>query len=91
MDLRFPYHGKCTPPSFDEVGSHASYHCLYADVKQLVFGNGDLVIQEDLRTGSSELEGSYGVGLTRGSLGSQALLAGGPDFHIDALELYGVM
>ena len=44
LDLRLPYHGQCVPNLNKPDPSHT--YAFYADVDQLVIGNGDLVLNQ---------------------------------------------
>ena len=56
----------------------------------IFIGNGDLSIDGELLTGSSELENYYGCGAGPRSPEALCLLAGTPVFNIDVLELWAV-
>ena len=89
LDLRLPYHGERVPNLNKPDPSHT--YGFFADVDQLVIGNGDLVINQSLSRGSSEVEGCFGVGLGVGSIDSRTVLAGANLFDIDAVEAWAVL
>lgn len=87
LGLRFPYHGRTVTP--DENVQYPL--ALYVDRNHVFVGNGDLVIDDTLTNGSSELENCYGLsGLEPGSKESQCMLAGSALFTIDTLELWAI-
>jgi histidine ammonia-lyase len=57
----------------------------------IFIGNGDLSIDGELLSGSSELENFYGCNITPRSPEALCLLAGTPVFNIDVLELWAVV
>ncbi len=85
LSLKIPYHGKI-PPSGRERGSLPSV--LYCGHDHLSVGNGDLYIAEDLALCSSELEGCFGVGISRGNEINMNLLAGMANFRLSHFELW---
>ena len=64
---------------------------FFADDQHLVFGNGDIKLEENLETGSSQLEGCFGLGLPKTSHAASSLLAGTNSFAIDKLELWHIV
>ena len=56
----------------------------------IFIGNGDLSIDAELLSGSSELENFYGMNITPRSPEALCLLAGTPVFNIDLLEVWAV-
>ena len=74
-------------------------NALYCDDQRLVFGGGDLVIGKQVgdpgigascKTGFSEIEQLFGVGLKKGGQDAAIFLAGKPAFAIEALEVWHV-
>ena len=74
-------------------------NALFCDDQRLVFGAGDLVIGKQVgdagigascKTGFSEVENLFGVGLKRGGQDACIFLAGKPAFDIAALEVWHV-
>jgi hypothetical protein len=63
---------------------------FYADENNLMFGNGDLVLDALLETGSSQLENCFGLGIPKTAHAATTLLAGVSDFAIDSLELWQI-
>ena len=88
LDLKFPYHGK-QPPRNRSKGNLPSV--LFCGSDHFEAGNGDFYINESLTIGSSELEGCFGVGITRGSEINSQILAGTNNFHINHLEMWLVV
>jgi len=65
------------------------HDCLRSDPEGVIqFGVGDLVLVGPLNECKSELEQSYGIGLTREE--AKTLLAGAPVFKVDMIELWAV-
>lgn len=60
------------------------------DRKQFVLGNGDLTLSADLRSGTSSLEGLFGIGLAPGGSEAGSFLAGMPAFDVDLVEVFSV-
>jgi hypothetical protein len=87
-DIKIPYHGKITPGGVDGTSNCFGF---YADISRLLIGNGDLIIDSSLSSGSSELEGCYGVGMIPESKDCSGVLAGGPNFPIDDLEVWSIL
>lgn len=65
------------------------HDALRSNAEIMAFGVGDLVFRGDLSACSSHLENSYGVGLQRDE--AETMLAGAPDFSVDALELWALV
>lgn len=63
---------------------------LYGQDDRLFIGNGDLTIDGSIKSGTSEVENSYGLGLEPQSQEAMCLLAGSPAFHIDDLEVWSI-
>ena len=89
LDMRIPYHGERVPNLNKPDPSHT--YGFFADVDQLVIGNGDLVFSSDLMRASSELEGCFGVGMGVGSADARHALAGAPAFVIDEIEVWAIL
>lgn len=65
------------------------HDCLRSDPEGVIqFGVGDLVLVGPLNECKSELEQSYGIGLSRDE--AKTLLAGAPVFKVDMIELWAV-
>ena len=98
LDLKFPFHGrKLLPAPPKIVGDDIPIEAHNNTVPSLVagkdfvqFGVGDLVLRKGLSNCSSELEGSYGLGLRRGSSEASTILAGSKTFAVDEIELWHV-
>ena len=89
LGLKFSYHGRVTPDKDFDDGTLGPAG-FFADLDQLLIGNGDLAINNDLRLGVSNLEHCYGIGLDKDSNEAKVLLAGAPNFQIDAMEVWGI-
>jgi hypothetical protein len=61
---------------------------LFANGDRIFIGNGDLSIDAQLLSGTTELENSYGIGLKLHSDETMCLLAGTPVFTIDDMEVF---
>ena len=86
FDLKLPYHGR-NPPG---KGLH-DYPCaFFGGEDHIQFGNGDIKLDGELETGSSQLEGCFGLGLPKTSHAASSLLAGVKDFAIDKLEVWQI-
>ena len=86
MDLKIPYHGR-SPPGKGQFDHPCAF---FASYDKLTFGNGDIVLDSLLETGSSQLEQCFGLGISKTSHAATTLLAGVRDFAIDKLELWQV-
>lgn len=65
------------------------HDCLRSDPEGVIqFGVGDLILSGALNECKSELEQSYGIGLSRDE--AKTLLAGAPIFKVDMIELWAV-
>ena len=87
LDTKIPFHGK------NGRGSGGVPYAFTASESQLEFGNRDLCLLASgatLSSGTSELEGCFGLGLDRGSAEAKCFLAGQPQFAIDIMELWTV-
>ena len=87
LGIKFSYHGRHGPELLadnDQIGTAG----FYADLDQFLIGNGDIAIDRNLATGSSNLENCYGIGLDRGSQEAKIMMAGSPHFDIDAVEFW---
>lgn len=82
LDLKIPYQSKLK----DE-----EMKIFFGQWEKISMGDGDLVINQNLETGSSSLENSFGIGLKKDDYETQCLLAGGQQFTIDALEVWAVV
>ena len=103
LDIKIPFHGRNTlaptvkPESNDEEESVMSqqklpsYATLKSDEKSFQFGVYDLIISNDFKTCSSNLEYTFGCGLQREGGDAKTLLAGSESFQIEEIELWGVM
>lgn len=88
LDMRLPYHGRRSATS-SEV-SASTPKAFFADYEHVEIGNGDLVLDQSLTVGRSEIEGCYGVGFAIGGLEAQCFLAGQPEFLIDEVEVWSI-
>jgi len=87
FDLKLPYHGRNPPGAKGKV----DHPCAFiAGANTLLFGNGDICLDSGLETGSSHLEGCFGLGLPKTSHATSTLLAGVSDFTIDQLEVWQI-
>lgn len=66
------------------------HDCLKSSSAMLQFGLRDLVLRGDFTACSSELEFSYGIGLTPGSQEAKTFLAGAELFSADLVEIWAV-
>jgi hypothetical protein len=86
LDLKIAFHGK-----FPARATSSAPPAYVASENRIEFGNKDLCILSSggvISGGSSDLEGCYGLGLSRNSVNSKCFLAGSPQFPIDLLELW---
>jgi hypothetical protein len=84
-----PYHGR-RPPDESAAARTSTPKAFFADHEYIEIGNGDLVVDQTLSTGRSEIEGCYGVGFGIGSAEAKCFLAGQPEFVIDDLEVWAI-
>merc|ERR1711871_1675911 len=89
LGLKFSYHGRYTPEKYFEDGTLGPA-AFFADLDQLLIGNGDIALNTDLTIGSSNLENCYGIGLDRDGNDAKVLLAGAPNFRVDTIEVWGI-
>ena len=68
-----------------DLGKHG-WESLFVDENTIRFGSTDLVLSGDLSNCSSQLEQSYGFGMS--SADARTLLAGGETFKIQELEVF---
>ena len=81
LDLKIPYQSKLKD---DEM------KIFFGQWEKVSIGDGDLILDQTLESGSSNLENSFGIGLKKGDYETQSLLAGSTQFTIDALEVWAV-
>jgi hypothetical protein len=104
LNLKLPFHGRSANTvsltNDDEMTNHAlsllqEPHGFFGTNEMLMIGDNDLVIDSKLMNGRSEIEMSYGIGLSKrqnaGSVDlSKTLLAGSTTFPISDLEVWTV-
>lgn len=101
LDLKLPYHARELLKDRDNNKSknndltslnyiNSTPLAFYAQPDTFYIGNGDLCLENNLLSGSSEIENCYGCGLVISSAESCCLLAGTPFFPIDVLEVFAV-
>ena len=98
LDTKIPYHGRnrdldqLSRPLGKEMyqnnKSHSRYDCLIGGETFMGFGIKDFMIRSDFKKCSSELEASYGFGLSDEE--SKCFLAGSEVFTIDELEFWQI-
>ena len=81
LDLKIPYQSKLKD---DEM------KIFFGQWEKVSVGDGDLVLDQTLESGSSSIENSFGIGLKKSDYETQSLLAGSSQFTIDALEVWAV-
>ena len=104
LDIKIPFHGRNTlaptvkPENNDDEEESVmsqqklpTYATLKSDEKSFQFGVYDLVISNDFKTCSSNLEYTFGCGLQREGSDAKTLLAGSESFQIEEIELWGVI
>ena len=91
LGLKLPYHARTAAEATQGApvspGSPLAY---FVQPDAIFIGNGDLSIDAELASGSSELENFYGVGCAPRSPEALCLLAGTPVFNIDAVEVWSI-
>ena len=95
LDIKLPYHARGLLDQNNENLNNSSVIsstplAFFAQPDTFFVGNGDLCLESDLLSGSSELENCYGCGLTPHSPEACCLLAGSPIFTIDMLEVWSI-
>lgn len=85
LDMKIPYHAR-DPPEGGRWGPVS----FLAGRRELVIGNDDLVLDSTLTSGTSQLEGCFGIGLDRQSSEASTMLAGHSHFEIDDVEVWMV-
>lgn len=83
--IKLPYHAR----NAADVGGDSPLAFLMQEDRMYI-GYGDMSINADLLTGSSELENCYGLGMSQGTPETLCLLAGSPVFEIETLEVWDV-
>eukprot|EP00981_Chlorochromonas_danica_P002113 scaffold424_cov165-Ochromonas_danica.AAC.13 len=86
LNLKVPYHARQSTAE----NALREPMALYGQDDRLFIGNGDLTIDGNLKSGTSEVENSYGLGLEPQSQEAMCLLGGSPAFHIDDLEVWSI-
>ena len=89
LGLKLAYHGRFPPEKHHENGNMGPAS-FFADLDQLLIGNGDIVIDNTVRYGKSNVEHCYGVGLDKDGIIAHVLLAGSTSFEIDVLEVWAI-
>ena len=89
LGLKFSYHGRHTPEKYYEDGTLGPA-AFFADLDQMLIGNGDMALNATLTLGTSNLEHCYGLGLDKDGDEAKVLLAGAPNFQIDVIEVWGI-
>lgn len=97
LGLKVPYHAR-TAAEVAKLGNLGNSSDLNANSPLAYFvqpdaifiGNGDLSIDGELLTGTSELENFYGCGVVPRSPEALCLLAGTPVFNIDEVEVWAI-
>ena len=92
---KLPFHGReALPPpptGILQPGSRqVKFGVLVSNQQLIQFGAGDLVLSNDFKACSSELEHSFGCGLAVDSDQAKNLLAGASRFSCDEVELWAV-
>lgn len=90
LGIKFSYHGRIGPDPADYDDGHIGPAGFYADLDQFLIGNGDIAIDSSLRSGSSNIENCYGIGLDRDSEEAKVIMAGSPYFDIDLIEFWAI-
>lgn len=83
LDTKLSYHGK-NPVRTD------NHFAFMTNNQTLVIGNGDLILKDNLKNGSSEIEHCFGIGLGIQSPEAQRFLAGNTDFKLDQVEVWSL-
>jgi hypothetical protein len=87
LNIKLPYHARGVESADKKLKEPMA---IFAQDDRIFFGNGDLTIDANISTGTSELENCFGVGLRPLSQEAYCLLAGSPVFHIDTLEIWSI-
>ena len=90
LGIKFSYHGHIGPEARDDEDGYYGPAGFFADLDQFVIGNGDIAIDSTLKLGSSNLERVYGIGLDAASVEASIMLAGAPNFVVDAIEFWSI-
>lgn len=100
LALKVPYHARTAAEvagtALGVPGRHGAITAnsplaFFVQPDAIFIGNGDLSIDGELLSGTSELENFYGCGVVPRSPEALCLLAGTPVFNIDVLELWAVV
>lgn len=88
LDIKLSYHAR-NPP--DATTANDTPIAFLVDRERLTIGNNDLIINQDIESGSSNIEGCFGFGnFTYNSKQSKCFLAGTNKFTIDQLEVWSI-
>ena len=94
LGLKVPYHARTRTGAElsmqQTTATVAAPLAFFVQPDAIFIGNGDLSIDADLMSGSSELENSFGCGSVPRSPEALCLLAGTPLFNIDVLEVWAI-
>mgnify|MGYP006199078489 CR=1 FL=1 len=91
LGLKLPYHARTASEAAQGAPvSPTSPLAYFVQADAIFIGNGDLSIDAELSSGSSELENFYGIGCTPRSPEALCMLAGTPVFNIDAVEVWSI-
>eukprot|EP01031_Cornospumella_fuschlensis_P028443 gene28443-34337_t len=86
LNMKVPYHAR----QVSAEHKLAEPMALFAQDDRIFVGDGDLTIDANLATGTSEIENCYGLGLDAESPEAMCLMAGAPVFDIDELEVWSI-
>jgi hypothetical protein len=99
LSLKIPYHARTAAavtgtalgvPGTSGAVTANSPLAYFVQPDAIFIGNGDLSIDGELLSGTSELENFYGINMTPRCPEALCLLAGTPVFNIDVLEVWAI-
>jgi hypothetical protein len=89
LDIKLSYHSRNPPEAAIENDSIPIAFLVERD--RIIIGNDDIIINQNIENGSSNIEGCFGFGsITHNSKQAKCFLAGSNNFTINQLEVWSV-
>jgi len=103
LDVKIPFVGRqvlSPPPAQDymdirhideeDMTGLRKFASCQSDKRKMQFGLSDLVLRDDLKSCSSRIESTFGLGLPKQSEETKTFLAGAETFKVDEVELWEI-